>query len=139
LTAICVKLFFDERFIVHDGVVDRFDRSLGDCPGRLGEQEELSVQVDAQMRDTPATTVNRKQRRPGPPCDKARAAEARLAAKRAGLSGIDARLANESVCQGPGRKDQPARTGPARPPATAAVESSAWQWLEANEEPDKAT
>ena len=53
----------DELLIVHDGIVDRFDRSLDDYPAWLREQEEIAEQGAEKWQDDPAKKVNKKQLR----------------------------------------------------------------------------
>jgi len=53
----------DELLIVHDGIVDRFNRSLDDYPAWLREQEENAEQATAKWQDEPAKSVNKKQLR----------------------------------------------------------------------------
>ena len=96
----------DELLIVHDGSVDRFDRSLDDYPAWLREQEEKSEQAVAKWKEGPAKTVNRKQQRQEqaqqrqrlkPLHDKVRKVEKELASNRSRLAELEARLADESI------------------------------------------
>ena len=87
----------DELLIVHDGIVDRFKRSLDEYPAWLKEQELKDDQAQrAQNAATaPAKRVNKKQqrqeqaqrrRRLKPMFDKVRDIEKTLAANRAELT-----------------------------------------------------
>jgi ATP-binding cassette subfamily F protein 3 len=105
----------DELLIVHDGMVDRFSRSLDDYPAWLREQEEKAEQATAKWQDIPAKSVNRKQQRQEqaqrrqrlkPLHDKVRDVEKELAAQRARLTELDERLTDESIYTDPSRKDE---------------------------------
>src|SRR5210317_2142867 len=105
----------DELLIVHDGIVDRFDRSLDDYPTWLREQEEKSEQAEAKWKDGPAKSLNKRQQRQEqaqrrqrlkPLYDKVREAEKELASNRSRLTELEARLADESLYVDPSRKDE---------------------------------
>ena len=53
----------DELLIVHDGIVDRFSRSLDDYPAWLREQEDQLERATDKRQDAPTKTLNRKQQR----------------------------------------------------------------------------
>ncbi|MCH8073259.1 MAG: hypothetical protein IIA09_15055 [Proteobacteria bacterium] len=53
----------DELLIVHDGIVDRFNRSLDDYPAWLREQEEKFEQAAVKWQGGPAKIVNKQQQR----------------------------------------------------------------------------
>ena len=138
----------DELLIVHDGVVDRFNRSLDDYPAWLREQEEKSEQAAAKWRDEPAKPVNRKQqrqeqaeqrRRLKPLRDKVREVEKALESNRVRLSELEALLADESIYGDPGRKDELTQVMQDQAEVRSTVESLEWEWLEASEKLEKAT
>ena len=138
----------DELLIVHDGIVDRFDRSLDDYPTWLREQEEKSGQAMAKWNDGPAKSVNRKQQRREqaqqrqrlkPLHDQVRKVEKALASNRARLSELESRLADESVYADPGRKDELTQLIQDQAAVKSAIESLEGEWLEASESLEQAT
>ena len=138
----------DELIIVHDGHVDRFNRSLDDYPAWLREQEEKSEQAAAKWKDGPAKTVNRKQQRQEqaqrrqrlkPLHDRVREVEKELAASRSRLTRLEARLADESIYADSDRKDELTQLIQDQATVKSIVESLEWEWLEASEELEKAT
>ncbi len=132
----------DELYIVHDGIVDRFDRSLDDYPAWLKEQEENAQQVADKSKEPPSKTVNKKQQRQEqakerqrlkPLHDKVRAAEKELASGRAMLAELEARLADEAIYADPGRRDELTELIQDQAAVKSAIESLEWEWLEASE------
>jgi len=138
----------DELLIVHDGVVDRFNRSLDDYPAWLKEQEEGSEHAAAKWQDTPEKSVNKKQQRQEqaqrrqrlkPLYDKVRDVEKELASHRSRLIELDARLADESIYVDSSRKDELTQLVQDQAATRSALESLEWEWLEASETLEKAT
>ena len=138
----------DELLIVHDGIVDRFNRSLDDYPTWLKEQEEKAEQATAKWQEAPAKSVNKKQQRQEqaqrrqrlkPLYDKVRDVEKELAVQRAGLTDLDTRLADESIYADPGRKDELTQLVQDQAAAKSGIESLEWEWLEASEKLEQAT
>jgi ATP-binding cassette subfamily F protein 3 len=138
----------DELLIVHDGVVERFNRSLDDYPVWLKEREEESEQVAAKWQDAPEKSVNKKQQRQEqaqrrqrlkPLYDKVRDVEKDLASQRSRLTELDARLTDESIYVDSGRKDELTQLVQDQAAARSAIESLEWEWLEASEKLEKAT
>jgi ATP-binding cassette subfamily F protein 3 len=138
----------DELLIVHDGIVDRFDRSLDDYPAWLREQEEASEQAVEKWQDSPAKTVNKKQQRQEqaqrrqrlkPLYDKVRDVEKELASNRVRLTELEARLADESIYADPNRKDELTQLFQDQVAAKSKIESLEWEWLEASEVLEQAT
>ena len=135
-----LKTVCDELLIVHDGIVDRFSRSLDDYPAWLREQEEKLEQAEARWSDTPADNVSRKQRRRLKPLhDRVRHVEKELAASRARLTELEERLVDESIYTDPDRKDELMQLVRDQAAAKAAVETLEWEWLEASEKLEQAT
>jgi ATP-binding cassette subfamily F protein 3 len=137
----------DELLIVHDGKVDRFDRSLDDYPAWLREQEEKSEQAAAKWTDAPAKSASKKQqrqeqaeqrRRLKPLQDKVRKVEKALDSNRTRLTELEARLADETMYGDPKRKDELTQLVRDQAAVKSAVESLEWEWLEASEELDLA-
>ena len=138
----------DELLIVHDGIVDRFNRSLDDYPSWLREQEEKSEQAVAKWHDDPAKKTNRKQirqeqaqqrQRLKPLRDKVRNVEKELAANRDRLAELEARLTDESIYSDASRKDELTQLIQDQASAKSAIESLEWEWLEASEILEQAT
>ena len=137
----------DELLIVHDGIVDRFNRTLDDYPTWLREQEEKTEQAAAKWQDGPAKSVNRKQQRQEqaqqrqrlkPLYDKVRDVEKELASSRSRLGELEARLADESIYADTSRKDELTQLVQDQATARTKIESLEWEWLEASEELEQA-
>jgi ATP-binding cassette subfamily F protein 3 len=133
----------DELLIVHDGIVDRFDRSLDDYPAWLKEQDEKADQSTAKWQDTPAKPVNKKQQRQEqaqrrqqlkPLYDKVKNIEQRLASGRATLAAYDERLADEKIYTDASRKEELTQLVKDQAIQRVEIESLEWAWLEASEE-----
>ena len=132
----------DELLIVHDGIVDRFKRSLDEYPAWLKEQQSSEDAVVAGKSTQKKSQVNRKQLRQQqaqrrqqlkPLFDKVRKIETRLADSRTALERIEGKLADENIYSDPERK--PELTDLVKDQATlkAAIESLEWEWMEASE------
>ena len=137
----------DELLIVHDGIVDRFHRSLDDYPAWLREQEEAAAQGAAKWQETPAKSVNKKQlrqeqaqqrQRTKPLRDAVRKVEKALAQERTRLAELDERLADDSIYTDPGRMDDLAQLVEDQAKARSTIESLEWEWLEASERVEQA-
>jgi ATP-binding cassette subfamily F protein 3 len=137
----------DELLIVHDGIVDRFDRSLDDYPAWLKEQEEKSAQAAAKWRDDAAKNVNRKQQRQEqakqrqrlkPLRDSVRNVEKELAANRSRLTELEARLADESIYTDASRVDELKQLLQDQAAAKSVIETLEWEWLVASERLEQA-
>jgi len=133
----------DELLIVHDGIVDRFNRSLDDYPAWLREQEEKAEQALTKWKESPAKSVNRKQQRQEqaqrrkrlkPLYDKVRDVETDLASNRSRLAELEARLADEAIYANPDRQDELTQLVREQATIKSAIESLEWEWLEASEE-----
>jgi ATP-binding cassette subfamily F protein 3 len=137
----------DELLVVHDGVVDVFDRELDEYPAWLAERQAESA-VGPRLEGPEVTAPsNRKRQRQleaqrrltlKPLADRVREVERRLAAGRAELESLQARLAEPALYTDTGRTDE--ITGLLREQATfksslAALES---EWLEASDALERA-
>ena len=138
----------DELLIVHDGLVDRFDRSLDDYPAWLREQEEKSEQAAAKWQDDPAKTVNKRQQRQEqaqlrqrlkPLRDKVQKVEKALGSNRARLTEVEQQLTDESLYADPNRKDELTKLIKEQGAVKATIDQLEWEWLEASEELEQAT
>jgi ATP-binding cassette subfamily F protein 3 len=137
----------DELLIVHDGIVDRFNRSLDDYPAWLKEQEDRSEQAAAKWQEAPAKKMTRKQQRQEqaqlrqrlkPLHDKVRDIEKDLAANRSRLTELETHLADESIYADPGRKNELTQLVQDQAQARSAIESLEGEWLEASEKLEQA-
>ncbi len=137
----------DELLIVHDGMVDRFNRSLDDYPTWLREQEEKADQATAKWKESPAKSINKKQQRQQqaqrrqrlkPLHDNVRALEKELASNRLKLTELETRLADESIYADPSRKDELTQLVQDHAAAKSTIESLEWEWLEASEKLEQA-
>ena len=138
----------DELLIVHDGIVDRFSRSLDDYPTWLRDQEEQAAQASAKWTERPAKSVNKRQQRQEqaqrrqrlkPLHDKVREVEKTLASNRSRLAELEACLADESMYTEPNRKDELSRLVQEQGAIKTDIESLEWEWLQASEELEQAT
>ena len=138
----------DELLIVHDGIVDRFNRSLDDYPTWLKEQEEKAGEAVAKWQPAPAKSVNKKQLRQDqaqlrqrlkPLHDKVRELDKALATNRSRLSELEACLADESIYTDPDRKDEVAQLVQDQATTKSTIDSLEWEWLEASEKLEQAS
>ena len=136
----------DELLIVHDGILDRFNRSIDDYPTWLKEQDEKADQAAAKWQEDSAKPVNRKQQRQEqaqrrqrlkPLYDRVRDIEKNLSARRSQLVEFDNRLADEAIYSDPGRKDELTQLVKDQAAAKATIETLEWDWLEASEDLEK--
>jgi len=136
----------DELLIVHDGIVDRFDRSLDDYPAWLKEQDEKLEQVAAKWQEVPVRQVNKKQQRQEealrrqrlkPLYDKVKDVEKKLASHRKTLSTFDKRMTDEAIYTDASRKDELTQLVKDQAVVKSEIESLEWEWLEASEELEK--
>ncbi len=137
----------DELLIVHDGIVDRFHRSLDEYPAWLREQEQLSDEANAKWQGRAPKSINRKQHRQQqallrqrlkPLQDKVRDVEQRLASSREALVELETRLADETIYSDASRKDELTQVIRDQADAQAAIETLEWDWLEASEQLEQA-
>jgi len=134
----------DELLIVHDGIVDRFKRSLDEYPAWLKEQQVREDQDRAEKTasKTPQQKISRKQQRQQearrrqrlkPLFDKVRDIEKQLAAKRKELDSVEKGLADETVYTAPNRKDELTDLVKNRALLISAIEALEWDWMVASE------
>jgi ATP-binding cassette subfamily F protein 3 len=133
----------DELLIVHDGVVDRFNRSLDEYPAWLREQQagESPVNTATSPQDR-AGTGSRKQQRQAearqrqalkPLSDRVRNIEKKLEAQRKELEALELKLADTMLYSDPARKDELAAIIRNQADVKSAIETHEWDWLEASE------
>ena len=140
----------DELLIVHDGLVDRFDRSLDEYPDWLREQQisEGEVEPGAAGGQTPDPQPSKKEirrheaqrrQRLKPLTDRVRKIDQRLASSRMELEMLEKRLAAEALYTDPGRKDELAGLVRDQAAVRARIDTLEWEWLEASEALEKAS
>ena len=134
----------DELLIVHDGIVDRFNRSLDEYPAWLKEQqarEDPAVAAQAENK-APNRQLNRKQQRQRdaqrrqrlkPLIDKVRDIEKQLAAIREKLGTVENSLADENIYTDSERHTELADLVKDQASLRSAIESLEWEWVEASE------
>ena len=136
----------DELLIVHDGIVDRFNRSIDDYPAWLKEQDENAEQEAAKWLDGPVKQVSKKQQRQEqaqrrqrlkPLYDKVKNIEKKLASNRSQLTELDERLADESLYTDTNRKNELTQLVKDQAAVKVEIETLEWDWLEASEELEK--
>lgn len=136
----------DELLIVHDGIVDRFNRSIDDYPAWLKEQDENAEQEAAKWLDEPAKQVSKKQQRQEqaqrrqrlkPLYDKVKDVEKKLASNRSKSTELDESLADESLYTDTNRKNELTQLVKDQAAVKLEIESLEWDWLEASEELEK--
>jgi len=132
----------DELLIVHNGIVDRFARSLDDYPAWLKEQEENVQNANTAWQDEPVKQVSKKQQRQKqaqrrerlkPLYDQVRTVEKKLADCRAQLEKHDGSLADETIYSDANRKDELKQLVKDQATTKTAIEALEWEWLEASE------
>jgi ATP-binding cassette, subfamily F, member 3 len=131
----------DELLIVHDGIVDRFARSLDEYPAWLKEQE-LRENGSAGENRKSAQKPNRKQlrqqeaqrrQRLKPMYDKVREIEKQLASNKAALASVQQQLADQGIYSDPDRKSQLSELIEEQASLQSKTEALEWKWMEASE------
>ncbi|MDH3578028.1 MAG: ATP-binding cassette domain-containing protein [Gammaproteobacteria bacterium] len=132
----------DELLIVHDGIVDRFKRSLDEYPAWLKERElEQNIAEDTKGEVQPKQLTKKQQRqeqaqrrqRLKPMYDKVRDIEKRLASRRAQLEALEQRLADETLYTDQVRKTELTDLVQEQAGTKAEIQTLEWHWLEASE------
>ena len=134
----------DELLIVHDGIVDRFNRSLDDYPTWLKEQQALASQNGTGDKQSPQPTrsFSKKQLRQEqasrrerlkPMYDRIRDIEKKLAANRAEMELLESTLADESLYTDSKRQSELTELVQTLAETKSAIEGLEWDWLEASE------
>ncbi len=139
----------DELLIVHDGIVDRFNRGLDDYAAWLMEHargEDRTV-ADAASGSNATRQPSRKQQRKEqaerrqrlkPHRDKVREIEKQLAGKRKELDTLNERLADETLYSDHSRRTELSQLMKDQAEQKAEIETLEWSWLEASEALEKA-
>ena len=134
----------DELLIVHDGIVDRFTRSIDDYPAWLREQqarEEPDSTGEAESKTT-NRQVNRKQQRKlgaqrrqrhKPLFDKVRDIEKQLASTRRELEAVEKSLGDQAIYTDAERNAELTDLVRDQASLKSAIEALEWDWVEASE------
>jgi ATP-binding cassette subfamily F protein 3 len=135
--------------IVHDGIVDRFTRSLDEYPAWLKEQDTLGEKDASGNEDkTPEKKLGKKQlrqqeaqrrQRLKPLYDKVRGIETSLESSKTELAGVQERLADESIYSDSDRRPELDELVKEQARLQSDVENLEWNWMEASEALENAT
>jgi len=135
----------DELLIVHDGIVDRFNRSLDEYPAWLKEQQisEGQTEVTGTASRQPSKRQLRqreaqRRQRLKPMLDKVRKIESQLSTNRTALESLDKRLAEEAIYMDPERKSELTELIKEQTGLKSAIDTLEWDWIEASEALDNA-
>lgn len=139
----------DELLIVHDGIVDRFSRSLDDYPAWLREQQDNQNKLAAGAQETEKTMAqpNKKQlrqqeaqrrQRLKPLVDKVRTIDKQLESSRAELDTIEMSLTDDAIYKDPDRKSDLAELVSHQATLKSTIEALESEWIEASEALEKA-
>lgn len=139
----------DELLIVHDGIVDRFTRSLDEYPAWLKEQQGRNSQAAAGQAESKKQKpqVNRKQQRQQeaqrrqrlkPLLDKVRKIDRQLDSTRSELETVEKNLADEAIYTDPARNAELANFVKDQASLKSAIATLEWEWMEASEAVEKA-
>ena len=129
----------DELLIVHDGIVDRFKRSLDEYPAWLKEQD---AREDQRVDEQSAKQLSKKQvrqqeaqrrQRLKPLSDEVREIEKQLASIKSELESLEERLADETIYTNPERKSELAELVKSQVSLKSEFETLEWNWMEASE------
>jgi ATP-binding cassette subfamily F protein 3 len=133
----------DELLIVHDGIVDRFTRSLDEYPAWLKEQESGTDKDTINSEEkAPEKKLNKKQlrqqeaqrrQRLKPLYDKVREIEKSLSDSKTKLAAVQERLADESIYTDADRKTELSDLVREQASIQTAVDDLEWKWMEASE------
>ena len=132
----------DELLIVHDGIVDRFKRSLDEYPAWLKEQQAGTDQRHVAGTENKKPGLNRKQQRQleaqrrqrlKPMRDKVRKLENELTVAREKLAAVENTLTDETLYQDASRSDELAGLVKEQGALKSEVDTLEWSWLEASE------
>ncbi len=139
----------DELLIVHDGIVDRFTRSLDEYPAWLKEQQgkqDQEISGTTELK-TPNRQVNRKQQRRQeaqrrqrlkPLLDQVRDIDKQLESAREELLSVEKKLADESIYVDAERNAELSDLVKKQGLLKSAIDTLEWNWMEASEAVDKA-
>ena len=134
----------DELLIVHDGIVDRFTRSLDEYPAWLKEQEVRGAETEQKTSDTaaPVKQLSKKQLRQQqaqrrerlkPLYDVVRKAEKELETRKKELDAVELSLADQSIYTDSDRQSELAELVRTQSLLKAEIEALETKWMDATE------
>jgi len=138
----------DELVIVHDGTVEKFDRSLDDYPSWLEQREQTSVMaLDAEGSGGKSKPAGKRALRREeahrreklkPLSDRVRNLESEMSSLRDEVDRLDHLLTDQTLYVGNDRKSELTSLIKAKAETTARLHQQEWAWLEASEALEKA-
>jgi len=139
----------DELIIVHDGIADRFTRSLDEYPAWLKEQQDCATAEGAARKkdDSANQPINRKKQRQleaqrrqrlKPLLDIVRNIDKELTIHRENLESVETSLADETIYTDPDRKTELAVLVKDQAELKSSIGTLEWDWIEASEKLDAA-
>jgi len=133
----------DELIIVHDGDVDKFDRSLDDYPAWLTQQEQKKAQAAQTGKTSEAQKPRgkreqrqaeaRRRERLKPFTERVRSLDREMASLRKELQKLECRLTDETLYLDSSRKQELTTLIKTRAELQTQLEQQEWEWLEASE------
>ncbi|MGI9232433.1 MAG: ABC-F family ATP-binding cassette domain-containing protein [Woeseiaceae bacterium] len=138
----------DELLVVHDGMVERFSRSLDEYPAWLKAQELARIdpangpameRAEGQSAKRPPSKKEQRQQqaqrrqRLKPLIDNVRSIEKRISHLRTELEALDGRLADTSLYSDDGRATELQQIIQDQAERKAEIQTLEWEWLEASE------
>jgi ATP-binding cassette subfamily F protein 3 len=131
----------DELLIVHDGIVDRFNRSLDEYPAWLREQQQGVAETDIDNDEAKQHSKKEKRQleaqrrqRLKPLMDKVRKVERQLSDKRKELTALESKLMDEDLYSDSDRQDELTALIKEQATIKSDIESLEWSWLKASED-----
>ena len=137
----------DELLIVHDGIVDRFKRSLDEYPAWLKERELKQSIAESPKKDDPPKQLSKKEQRQEqaqrrkrlkPMLDTVRKIEKQLALNRTELEKLEERLADATIYSDQDRVAELTQLIQEQADKKAEIQALEWSWLDASEALEKA-
>ena len=134
----------DELLIVHDGIVDRFDRSIDEYPAWLNEKkvQEGTKEVADPATESSTPQLSKKQirqqeaqrrQRLKPLYDKVRNVENQLATARDALNGVEKQLIDETIYADSNRQTELTELISNQTSLKSEIDTLEWNWMEASE------
>ena len=131
----------DDLYIVHNGQLHEFRQSIDEYPNWLRDQEDAPDDGSAgEARTTPVSSKKqnrqdeaRRRQRLKPHTDAVRKIDKEMNRQRTQLSGLEQRLADESLYTDADRKDEMTTLLKKQADLRSSLESLEWEWLDASE------
>lgn len=139
----------DELLIVHDGIVDRFNRSLDEYPAWLKEQQAANDALNDELthKNLPDNKLSKKEkrrqdaerrRRLKPLTDRVRKIEDQLALKKRELNALDERLSDAAIYSNAEMQTELTNLVKSQASLKEEIGTLEWGWIEASEALEKA-